>query len=196
MSTLALSVLKNISNVYSYTSFLEMCRSLLAEGKTTSNSDQPVYVHFAKLNLDKMLYWNQQDPIDEEMQKEISSLPAQTWYVITEGWCGDSAHILPVLSQMVQCNDSIDLKIILRDTHPEAIEQYLTNGGKSIPKLIIEEAGEEKAVWGPRPVECQKLYQELKNRQVKFSELEARISEWYIADQGRSAIRELFQLIN
>lgn len=196
MSTSSLSVLKNISNVYSYTSFLEMCQSLLAEGKTTSNSDQPVYVHFAKINLEKMLYWDLLDPIAEEMKLKIASLPAQIWYVITEGWCGDSAHILPVLAQMVQCNDRIELKIILRDTHPEAIGQYLTNGGKSIPKLIIEEAGEEKAVWGPRPLACQELYQELKDRQVKFSELEARVSEWYIADQGQSVIRELFQLTN
>ena len=137
-----------------------MCQSLLAEGKTTSNSDQPVYVHFAKINLEKMLYWDLLDPIAEEMKLKIASLPAQIWYVITEGWCGDSAHILPVLAQMVQCNDRIELKIILRDTHPEAIGQYLTNGGKSIPKLIIEEAGEEKVVWGPRPLACQELYQE------------------------------------
>jgi hypothetical protein len=38
------------------------------------------------------------------------------WMVISEGWCGDGAQLIPVFDKMVAESDGkIDMKIVLRD---------------------------------------------------------------------------------
>jgi hypothetical protein len=34
----------------------------------------------------------------------------QTWLVLTEGWCGDAAQIVPVFDKIAQLNSNIELK--------------------------------------------------------------------------------------
>ncbi|MCQ4503980.1 thioredoxin family protein, partial [Vibrio parahaemolyticus] len=60
-----------------------------------------------------------------------------TWLVISESWCGDAAHVMPILNKVAELNDAIDYKIVLRDDNEALMDQFLTNGGKSIPKLIM-----------------------------------------------------------
>src|SRR5699024_10093403 len=44
----------------------------------------------------------------------------------------------------------IPVKILPRDENLELMDQYLTNGNRTIPKFIfIDEAGREIATWGP-----------------------------------------------
>src|SRR5699024_10431507 len=75
-----------------------------------------------------------------------------------EGWCGDAAQCLPAIYKMAQESENIGLKLILRDEHLEIMDQYLTNGGRSIPKLICLDAEslEEKGTCEPRPASIQK----------------------------------------
>ncbi len=192
---MSLATLQNISKFYSYPEFLKLCEDLLAEGKTTSQSEHAVYIQYARKNLEKMYYWNEQDLVPDELQNALHTLPPQTWFVITEGWCGDSASILPLIFQMTRFAPNVDLRIILRDTHPEAIEAYLTNGSKSIPKLIVEQDGVEKGVWGPRPQACQTLYNELKAADTPFATLEPQIFAWYKNNKGKDIIDELKKIL-
>ncbi len=67
---------------------------------------------------------------------EQISLP-QTWLVLTEGWCGDVAQIVQVLAAMVGINQNIELLLLLRHENSELLDQYLTSGTRSIPKLIV-----------------------------------------------------------
>ncbi len=54
-------------------------------------------------------------------------------------------------------NENIKIRYILRDENPEVMDDYLTNGGRSIPKLVAleEDTLEEQFTWGPRPQEVQ-----------------------------------------
>jgi hypothetical protein len=60
-----------------------------------------------------------------------------TWLVLTEGWCGDAAQTLPVINKFAEANSKIDLKVVLRDENDDLMNQFLTNGSRSIPKLIV-----------------------------------------------------------
>ena len=50
----------------------------------------------------------------------------------------------------------LELRIVLRDEHPEVMDRYLTNGSRSIPIVIaLDEEFRELGHWGPRPRELQ-----------------------------------------
>ena len=59
----------------------------------------------------------------------------------------------------------IELRFLNRDENLELMDQYLTNQtSRSIPIFIfIDEAGEEKRVWGPRAEEVQQLVMSLRS---------------------------------
>ncbi|WP_039054608.1 thioredoxin family protein, partial [Sphingobacterium sp. T2] len=118
------------------------------------------------------------------------------WILITEPWCGDAAHSVPQIYNMVKDNANIALDIQLRDEEPFLINSYLTNGGKSIPKLVIRNSkGEDLAVWGPRPDKLQHMFLELKEKNASMDEIKEVIQKWYNEDKGQEIQRELVQLL-
>src|SRR5690606_41338451 len=73
-------------------------------------------------------------PEATEAVKKVSE--KQLWLVLTESWCGDAAQNIPVLKKIADENPLIDFRLVLRDDNDELMQKYLTNGGRSIPKLI------------------------------------------------------------
>lgn len=185
-------LLQSLPNQYSYSEFLALCRSLAAEDKATSNADNPVYVEYSKQHLTTMEYWEQKNLLTAEAKS--LSLSPQHWYVITEGWCGDSAHILPLIHQLKDAHQGISMSIILRDEYPEAIDAYLTRGGRSIPKLVMVQGDTVTATWGPRPEACQHLHERLTEAKTPFRQLVEQISNWYIEDNGKAILAEVTNL--
>ena len=121
----------------------------------------------------------------------------QTWVVITESWCGDSAQNLPIIAKVAALNDNINLRIVLRDDNLEIMDQYLTNGSRSIPKLVVfDQENNELFQWGPRPAEAQNLYNRLKNEGVEKSEINKELQLWYGRNRGKEVERELIALLN
>lgn len=121
----------------------------------------------------------------------------QIWIVITEGWCGDSSQSLPVIAEIArQSVGKINLRIISRDTYPELLEQYQTNGSMSIPKLIATTFhGEELWEWGPRPKQAHDLFQDLKSKNMAKEEIYADLHAWYAKDKGKAIEQELMERI-
>jgi hypothetical protein len=117
----------------------------------------------------------------------------QIWIVITEGWCGDSAQSLPVIASLAKASQgNVELRIISRDKYPELLEQYLTNGSMSIPKLIsCEEDGKEKWIWGPRPTHAQELFDELRSQNAKKEDIYKAIHGFYAKDKGQCIENEI-----
>ncbi|MDP5099898.1 MAG: thioredoxin family protein, partial [Nonlabens sp.] len=56
--------------------------------------------------------------------------------IITESWCGDAAQTMPMMNKIAQAGN-IDFKVVLRDENLELMDQFLTNGSRSIAKLIL-----------------------------------------------------------
>ena len=66
--------------------------------------------------------------------------------VILEPWCLDAIILLPLFEALTTINDKIVIQIYLRDSNPELMNQFLTNGGKSIP-VVIELSPKNQIVW-------------------------------------------------
>ena len=76
---------------------------------------------------------------------------------ITEDWCGDAMLNNPIIRKIAEAAD-IEIRAVLRDADTNLIDRHLTNGGRSIPiYLVLNEAGDVIAKWGPRAPELQQL---------------------------------------
>ncbi len=165
----------------------------------TGNETRDNYKSYSVMNLKRMNRVEKTFNISESLQNQLDNLKEhQTWWVITEMWCGDSAQNLPAIAKIAEASKGkINLKIILRDDYLEIMDNYLTNGGRSIPKLIaFNEQKEELFQWGPRPQEAQKLMTEWKENPGEKTQ-EEMINEmhvWYPKNNGAALTQEFIQL--
>jgi hypothetical protein len=99
------------------------------------------------------------------------------------------------LIQLAELNQLILYDLQLRDQEPFLINSYLTNGTKSIPKLIVrDEAGKDLFTYGPRPKVAQQLVNDLKASNVNYDTLNTELQNWYNKDKGVELQKELLQL--
>ena len=190
---------REIEGEMSYREYRDMIDALLKEGKTTGENHSEAMVNYAKMNATRMRRIDKHVALSPELHDITTSLKRpQKWTVITEGWCGDAAQIVPVLHKAAEAaGEDVELKLVLRDLHLELMDQYLTNGGRSIPKLIVGDAetGEELFSWGPRPAEAQKLYTHLKETKAPFKEAAEKLHKWYADNKTRDTQQELIALL-
>lgn len=113
--------------------------------------------------------------------------------VIAEGWCGDASNTVPIIAKFVESVPGLQLRVILRDTNPEVMDQYLTNGARSIPIVIVLDKNfEEVGHWGPRPSELQAWVMANRGTMSK-SELYPQVRKWYARDRGETTLREVLE---
>jgi hypothetical protein len=74
---------------------------------------------------------------------------------------------------------------------------YLTNGGRSIPKLIVRDAkGNDLFTWGPRPKEAQNIHlRQMNDENMSKEEKKIELQNWYNKDKGESTQEELLELL-
>ena len=113
--------------------------------------------------------------------------------VIAEDWCGDASNTVPVLARLAGLLPGLQLKVIMRDKYPEVMDQYLTNGSRSIPIVIaLDDSFREVGHWGPRPAELQAWV--MANRTIMpKTELYPKVRQWYARDRGETTIREVLE---
>ncbi len=153
---------------------------------------------YKKLNLQRSARIDKNYLVSEKLKSEIVKIKEkQLWIVITEAWCGDSAQNLPHIVKIASLNSNIDLKIILRDSNPDIMDLYLTNGTRSIPKLVaFDLEGNELFNWGPRPKAAQELLNQLKHEGIVKPELYEKLHLWYGRDRGRNLESEFTQIFS
>lgn len=195
-----MSVFSKATQSYTYDEFLDMLEQLLAEGKTTGPNQSEEYLHYAKLNMQRMRRWNKTYTISNALQDKIRKQQPQDWWVITEGWCGDSAQNLPAIAKMVAASaGKIKLRIVLRDENPEIMDQYLTNGkSRSIPILVAFDAEDRQLFkWGPRPEPAHAMLLDWKSKAEPepFEEFEKAMHTWYTHDKGQTLEAEIAALL-
>jgi hypothetical protein len=111
--------------------------------------------------------------------------------VIAEDWCGDASSTVPILARLASEVPGLELRVILRDQNPEVMDQYLTNGSRSIPIVIaLDDQFRELGHWGPRPRELQAWV--MANRlTVPKAALYPQVRHWYARDHGETTLREV-----
>lgn len=151
---------------------------------------------YAKYNAERSQRVVEQLVLDEDVKVLLSHLPAQSWMVITEDWCVDSAFILPVIAELAAQNPNIELRIVPRDAHPEVMDRYLTNGTRSIPKLVVLDAsGDELFQWGPRPQSIVAFRQQLVDAGEEKGIISKKVIAAYEAGAWRDVVGELTMLL-
>ena len=192
-------ILNSLANTYSYEEYRTRIKNLLAEGKSSGDEQSDEILAYSQLNETRMNRLDKTIKITPETEAILSTLNTECiWLVLSEGWCGDAAQILPIISKMAQVSDKIDLQIVFRDENPELMNLFLTNGGKSIPKLIILEKNALKVIadWGPRPTEAIKLIVDYKAKHGIVDETaKTDLQMWYLHDKGVSTQNEIVSLL-
>lgn len=180
-----------------FQAYLDQFEGILKSDAPNAPYNDADFFNYAKLNWSRMNRWVKHGIIQADLEAAINDIRSpQNWIVITEPWCGDAAHIVPFLARLAELNPLVTIDFQLRDSAPFLIDNYLTNGGKSIPILVIrDEAGNDLAVWGPRPKACQVVFDELKAKQAEMNELKTALQHWYNEDKGVSLQTELLALI-
>lgn len=178
-------------------SYLDKITQLLAENKTTGENHSEQMLHYTRLNLSRMKRWESKGELLEETKAAIKNIKTkQEWIVLTEAWCGDAAHSISFISKMADLNPNIELKIKLRDENLDLMDQYLTNGGRSIPKLIVKNKdGLDLFDWGPRPSKIQETYLSLKKNNIPYDQISLETQKLYNADKGVSIQKEIISKI-
>jgi len=186
---------KLLNNSLSYSSYRKLIDKLLSEGKTTGINKENSMVEYTKLNVSRMNRIDKTTVVNQELKGLIKN--KQHWVLITEGWCGDAANTVPVIAKMSEYSGNVELHILLRDEHPEIMNEYLTNGTKSIPLLIVlDKDFNELFVWGPRPAELQQNVVEFKKQKsFDIEELKKNIQMWYFKDNTVSKQKEIIELL-
>jgi hypothetical protein len=171
-----------------FTDYFKTFDAVLSGENTNAPYNDEHFVEYVKLNHSRVNRWIKKGILSEETIRSIQGIKEkQTWLVITEPWCGDASHNVPFIVKMAELNPLITLEIQLRDSAESEIESYLTNGGKSIPKLIIRnELGKDLIIWGPRPAEAQALFHKLKGENLTLEEQKVGLQQWYNQDQGQT----------
>jgi len=190
---------KSLKNSYTYTDYRSHVSQLLLEGLSTGTTQSEALTHYSTLNEVRMNRLDKTIKIPQDLNDTLKNLDKEyTLLVISEGWCGDAAQILPVINKMAEATDKLDLQIVLRDDNPELMDAYLTNGSRSIPKLILldKETLEPVNSWGPRPAEAAKLIVDFKEKYgVINDEAKTELQKWYLHDKGLSTVQEIVGLL-
>ena len=120
--------------------------------------------HYLRYNWSRQQHVHDAYQPSDALRNVLDALETpQVWMVLTEPWCGDSAFVLPVIAEAASCSDDVTLRILPRDENLDIMDQYLTGGSRSIPKLVVfTEDGNELFDWGPRPEPAAEYYARLK----------------------------------
>ncbi|MDW7695661.1 thioredoxin family protein [Flammeovirgaceae bacterium SG7u.111] len=189
---------ETIEQAFTYQQYRNLLDQLFEEGKTTGPNQSEAMLEYAKINQQRMKRLDKTTKLSEEVLAAVQQLEKKVvWLVLTEGWCGDAAQNLPIINKIAEASSNIELRLILRDENLEIMDAYLTNGGRSIPKLIALDAEtlEELGTWGPRPEPVQAIVNENREKGTPYHEYSTQIHKWYATDKTLSLQKEMVELM-
>lgn len=188
-----------LQNSCNYAEYRAKVTQLLSEGKSSGNEQSEDLLHYSQLNEVRMNRLDKTLAVPEDVKNSLGNLNKKyIWLVLAEGWCGDAAQLLPIMHKMDEVAAAIDLRIVFRDENDPLMQEFLTNGGRSIPKLIIVNADNHEvlAAWGPRPEGATRLIKEFKAKfGVVNEEAKTELQKWYLHDKGLSTMEEITKIM-
>ncbi len=188
-----------VNEAFTYRQYRELIDKLLERGRTTGDNQSEEIIDYTRMNVQRMNRLDKQIELNDSLKKELQEVSTNwIWLVLTEGWCGDAAQNIPAINKMAEVSSNIELKLILRDENPEIMDEYLTNGSRSIPKLICLDAEtlEELGTWGPRPQSIQEKAMEWKeDPEISKEEWAEKLHKWYADNKTLEQQEEFEELI-
>jgi hypothetical protein len=184
---------------FRYSEYQDLIAELVDKGLTSGPEQSEKFTHFTKLNFQRLKRVFRTLQLSEKIVESVKNVRSEMlWVVIVESWCGDVPQNLPFMEAISQISDKIKLRIILRDENPEIMDQFLTNGTRSIPKLICfdPDTYDVAGTWGPRPVGATELVKDLlKDPEVTADMRKEAVQRWYLQNRGEQLQSELSALL-
>lgn len=191
---------EKIINPYTYEDYKHLVLTLAENSKSTGEENEE-RIAATKINAQRIKRIDKQCELTPDLLNTIDNFKSNClWILIAESWCGDGAQCIPVISKIAEQSSNVELKLILRDENPQFMDAYLTNGSRSVPKLICidKNNNQEIGTWGPRPFEIQKMVLDYKknNPNSTHEEFVINLHLWYAKDKTKSIQNEFIDLLN
>ena len=189
---------KALATSYSYQEYRDLIKLLVQAGKTTGPVQSESFVAYTKLNAARMKRWDKTYNPTLNVQRVASERnKSETWLVLTEAWCGDAAHNVPILARIAALQPKINFRLALRDENIELMDHFLTGNGRSIPKLLLlDEELNVIDTWGPRPAILQeRVLAEKQHPTMPKEAFNKWMHGWYYQNKGKAVENELVELM-
>lgn len=190
---------ERLATAYSYARYRQLIDDLLTQGKTTGPQQSAELTAYTVLNVQRMSRLDKTVKLLPELATAAAGLTDHyIGLIITEGWCGDAAQLVPVIEAVAQASAGhLRTAYLLRDDNLDLTDCYLTNGSRSIPKLVVLRADTRTEVlhWGPRPAEAQVLINQLKAEGMAHDDFIREVHAWYAHNRTQATQRELLALV-
>ena len=166
-------IAESLENSMDYDSYRKLMDELVEKEASTGPDQSESMINYTKLNARRYRRWEKTLKLDENSLDTLNgkNLPEMSWLVITESWCGDAAHVMPVMKLLVDQIDQTNLQVIERDANLDLMDRFLTDGARSIPKLIAidNNTGEPLFTYGPRPSAATQMVNDFKSEHGKLT---------------------------
>ena len=150
---------------------------------TGLDRDARLSIGYSRLNAPRSRAITDAYVPSDRLMAALRALPlGQTWVVLTDDWCGDSAFEFPIIEAAAARSEAVTLRVLIRDEHLGVMDRYLTNGGRAIPILAAFDAdGREAWTWGPRSAEGVAYRASLVEGGMEKGKIAGAMVEWYEA---------------
>ncbi len=186
---------KSLVKSISYQEYRALVSHLAENNETSGKEKTEALVNYTKLNDRRMKRWDKTVKVSDDAKQKVLDFDKEiTWLIITESWCGDAAHVIPVLNKLAELNENIDLRLVFRDENLELMDMFLTNGGRAIAKVIMldNEIGEVIHTYGPRPTDATANVERFKAEHGKLTpEFKEELQMWYNKNKGQNIIEDI-----
>jgi len=161
--------------------------------------EEDPYAKYLVINQQRVKRLTQRLHIEPETEMAaLNAKPGTKWLILNEHWCGDGAQIVPVQAAIALASKGrIEARVLFRDQNLELMDQFLTNGGRSIPKTIqLDSEFRVTTSWGSRPAEAQELVMRVKADPERAHLYSEELHKWYAVDRQRAIQSELRMLMS
>jgi hypothetical protein len=187
-----------INKALDYQSYKNLIERLLKEGQSTGPNQSQELLQYSELNVHRMNRVEKTTVLIEDLSAKIDLIEQpQIWLILAEGWCGDAAQTIPIFHLIEKQFPKIKIKLLLRDENVELMDHFLTDGSRSIPKVLMLDASSLNllAQWGPRPSEAIALINNLKAVKFDMMEIKEKLHTWYAKNKGVAVQSEIIDII-
>lgn len=188
-----------IEKAMDYPRYSELVRQLAKIGKSTGPNQSEAMANYTKLGDRRMARWDKTFKIPEDIQQKLKTHDKELVFLaLTESWCGDAAASLPIINKVAEASPNIALKVVLRDESLDLMDAFLTNGARSIPKVIVLDKANNEIVgeWGPRPSIATQMVEGCKKEHGKLTdEFKQELQVWYNKNKGQNILEDLLKLL-
>lgn len=190
----------HLPKAMSYEAYIALVAQKAAENSHTGPTPSESLAQYTQLNDARMRRLTKTTKLSSAIENTFKNFKGkQTWIVLTESWCGDAAQTMPAMKKLADLTPNIEIKVLLRDENLALMDAYLTNGSRSIPKLIVLDEVLQEAThsWGPRPSKAAQMAADYKRVHGKLTpEFKKDLQVWYNKDKAQNTLEDLAQLIH